>query len=490
MLLHTACALLLLPLVLTDGLQAPKQMAVHASRLRSSGLDCPSTYQTAVNQIQRLFVPDDPSDQESMSRVERIGRIAVGWILLIVSKAILLSGSVYLKMLIEKSAMHSTRDRSMQQGALSSTFGLFVGVGMSRIVSGLVGLVCDLILSPATNTAADILPREAFSAALAGASRRCDDGLPRGEHTPELSAVAQGQDEGKSGAARRVLDRGVKASGQFLYRSVFNLFPKFVDSTCILVLLAVKTGLSVGIAAAVVAYLFAISTGMIMQFRIPLLRRQLREQSIANGYAEDALNLAETVAAFGATREEEARYARALKGVGRAGIAVRRSFAVLKFIQATILGVGSTVVALTAWHSNPHLSGPALSSQLAFVQALFAQLCVPLDTFGIHFRDAVSAAEDLRELEELKFRMAPFKEVPGMSAGSRGLTPHMQRQGGGKHAWKDAPHRVSVKRLYYAYPNSDYNVSYVLRNITMEIPSGGYCVGTLGAHVCLDSRCA
>ena len=131
-----------------------------------------------------------------------------------------------------------------------------------------------------------------------------------------------------------------------------------------------------------------------MNMRISLLRKQLRDQSVANGYAEDALSLAETVAAFGATAEEEARYARALRAVSASGIEVRRSFAYLKLIQSTILGLGSTAVALTTWYSNPHLSGIALSGQLAFVQSLFAQLCIPLDTFGIHFRDAVSAAGD------------------------------------------------------------------------------------------------
>lgn len=320
-------------------------------------------------------------------------------------KSILLGSSLYLKTLIEKSAVISN-DRRADKGVVASTIGLFLGVGASRIVSGVVGLVCDLILSPATNSAAEILPREAFSAALAGASRRCDDGMPQGESSA-LSAVAQGQDDGKSGAARRALDRGVKASGQFLYRSIFNLLPKFVDSTCVLLLLAYKSGITVGVVAAVVAYMFMITTGVIMQRRIPLLRKQLREQSLANGYAEDALSLAETVAAFGAVREEEARYASALRRVGEAGIEVRRSFAYLKFIQATILGLGSSAVALSCWYANPNMSGPALSSQLAFVQSLFAQLCVPLDTFGIHFRDAVSAAEDLRELEELKFKMSP-----------------------------------------------------------------------------------
>ena len=39
---------------------------------------------------------------------------------------------------------------------------------------------------------------------------------------------------------------------------------------------------------------------------------------------------------------------------------------------------------------------------MVLVQSLFAQLCAPLDHVGQHFRDCVSAAEDLRDLETLK----------------------------------------------------------------------------------------
>ena len=205
---------------------APLQLSSSSdNNLLISGLkECPSTTETAKRQIMRLFVPTDPGDSSAMRRSERILRIAVSWILLIISKVLLLSTSVYIKALIEKSA-HNKVNRGFKMGAMYSTFGLFVGVGGGRMVAGLVQLLCDLILSPSINSASEQLPKEAFSAALAGASRRCDDGAPQTKPS-SLSAVAAGQEEGKSGYARRALDRGVKASGQFLYRSIFNLFPK------------------------------------------------------------------------------------------------------------------------------------------------------------------------------------------------------------------------------------------------------------------------
>jgi len=78
-----------------------------------------------------------------------------------------------------------------------------------------------------------------------------------------------------------------------------------------------------------------------MQKRIPLLRRQLRDEGIANGCAEDALSLAETVASFGAMNLEEERYAQALARVSRSNMKVRYSFSLLKLIQSMILGFGA-----------------------------------------------------------------------------------------------------------------------------------------------------
>jgi ABC-type multidrug transport system fused ATPase/permease subunit len=155
---------------------------------------------------------------------------------------------------------------------------------------------------------------------------------------------------------------------------------------------------------------------------------------------------------------------------------------VLKAVQMTIIGLGSTAVALTTWYANPSLSGPALSSQLAFVQALYAQLCVPLDTFGIHFRDAASAAEDLRELEELKFRMSPFLEYSKQNEIKKRsyILPQITRQSGGRVKWKDAPPRVALSNLYYAYPSTSNSTKYVLKNVSMEIPAGGYSIGVVG----------
>jgi sensor histidine kinase YesM len=62
-----------------------------------------------------------------------------------------------------------------------------------------------------------------------------------------------------------------------------------------------KTTVVVGGTASFVASVFVISTSYIMHYRLRLLKFQLRMESVANGYAEDALSMGETVAAFDAS---------------------------------------------------------------------------------------------------------------------------------------------------------------------------------------------
>ena len=92
------------------------------------------------------------------------------------------------------------------------------------------------------------------------------------------AAAAGGQDEGRSGFARRALDRGLRASNQFLYRSIFNLLPAFIETICVVCMMIQRAGMVVGLTAALVAYSFVGLTMLVMRKRIPILRRQLRDE--------------------------------------------------------------------------------------------------------------------------------------------------------------------------------------------------------------------
>ena len=93
-------------------------------------------------------------------------------------------------------------------------------------------------------------------------------------------------------------------------------------------------------------------------------------------------------------------------------------------------------------------------------------------------------AEDLRELEDLKFKMTPFKEMLELSASRRAaqytVVPVIRRQEGGRELWQHAPPRVQIEGLYYAYPGMSSMQQHSLYNISLTIPAGGYCLGIVG----------
>ena len=173
------------------------------------------------------------------------------------------------------------------------------------------------------------------------------------------------------------------------------------------------------------------------------------------------------------------------------------------------------------------------------VQSLFAQLCAPLDHVGQHFRDCMSAAEDLRDLETLKrvltvhkeedkarrdarteARTGDVKTMSGINTNtknnpkyannaadnknenhnienkSQGVKlPKVSRQFGGRGAWLNACPRLEIKNLIFSYPstgfqnnpNSDENRP-ILNNVSFSIPPGGYSLGIVGPSGETDSR--
>jgi len=309
------------------------------------------------------------------------------------------------------------------------------------------------------------------------ASKRYDENSENPQQFEIKSPAPPGKDasEGKVGFARRALDRELRASNQLLYRSIFSLLPSFVESIAVLALLCIKAGTKVGLVAAAVSYSFVLLSGWAMNKRLPILRSQLQAEGGANSCAEDALSLAETVAAYGAMSTENNRYAASLRRVSASSLAVRYSFSVLKVMQSLILGLGFTAVTyasvMTAAADIPGASHRSsdVASRLVLVQALFAQLCAPLDHVGQHLRDCLSAAEDLRELEALK-RMGPTasasasttdgddlaQNVPETNLSSKDLLSYFQEFSSSSPAASSVarPPLLEVRDLVFQYRNS------------------------------------
>lgn len=140
----------------------------------------PTTMETAKLQLLRLL--DKNVGSLGMSRKERFLRITVGWSLLLAAKSAALASPLYFRALVNQgklvdSTIPLSGLLSIDAAIQSSAIGLIIGYGSAKLASGFVQLICELILSSATVSAAETLPKEAFTAALTSASRRWDDGV-------------------------------------------------------------------------------------------------------------------------------------------------------------------------------------------------------------------------------------------------------------------------------------------------------------------------
>eukprot|EP01041_Mallomonas_annulata_P003912 gene3912-7801_t len=509
---------LLLLLVIGSFVKSFPSPALHGTGNRATVIhdvknvltELPSSWETATRQFGRLF----QLKSGSMKRSERIQRIVVSLLFLALSKSIVLASPLFFRALIDKD-FHQYFSSTKALYTHMSIMGLVLGLGLSKISSGIVQLTSELILSPATTSAAEALPSEAFSAALSFSSHRNDenDEIKLSTSKSDVQNKESPGKDGRSGFARRALDRGLRASNNLLYRSIFNLLPSFVESICVLILMINKAGITVGVTAAIIAYSFVLLSGFAMNKRLPVLRGALRAEGNANSCAEDAISLAETVATFGAMELEKNRYNQALHDVSLTTIQVRYTFSLLKFMQCLLLGLGSTAITYAAITcTSPYEKN--IPGRLVLVQALFAQLCAPLDQVGQQLRDCLSSSEDLRELEGLKIlgqQSASSSATTSVSSTSSRTQPKVvvipQESSASpssplhllvllQHLVKTSlqqtlPHPLlELRGATFFYPSSSSSSSSsppstpipipILDDVTVSIPRAGYSVGIVG----------
>ena len=163
----------------------------------------------------------------------------------------------------------------------------------------------------------------------------------------------------------------------------------------------------------------------------------------------------------------------------------------MKIIQALILTLGSTAIIYTACVTTiktPLSGSGTVAGQLVLVSSLFSQLCAPLEYVGQHFRDCVAAAEDLRELESIRRKFVTGRGTDD----SKVLAPKATRQPGGPMAHKNAPPRIEIKDLTFAYAStscsSNVNATTMPRNVlngvNVNVKAGGYSLGVVGPSGC------
>ena len=129
----------------------------------------------------------------SLPRLERLFRILISWILLFISKIVAITTPLFFQSLVEKATEAEksfNSDVSTQLVIQSAAFGLILGYCISRVASGVVQLISEFVLFPATSSVARILPVEAFSAALQSAYKRGEGSSSKRKHSNGVESLS------------------------------------------------------------------------------------------------------------------------------------------------------------------------------------------------------------------------------------------------------------------------------------------------------------
>jgi ATP-binding cassette subfamily B protein len=231
------------------------------------------------------------------------------------------------------------------------------------------------------------------------------------EHLHSLGVRFHGSRQ--TGVFSRDVERGTAGVGFLMGTALFTLLPTVVEivSVVIILMAAYRMGFAGIILVTFIVYAFF--TVVYTEKRTPL-QRQLNElDSTANGHLVDSLLNYETVKFYTNEKFESQRLRDImLKWIG-VGIENQKALSILHSGQSGIIAFGVAAVMLLA--GQEVVNGNMAVGDLVLVNAYVIQVCLPLNTLGVIFREAREAlinAERMSELLRFPPESDPDTELP------------------------------------------------------------------------------
>jgi ATP-binding cassette, subfamily B, heavy metal transporter len=228
----------------------------------------------------------------------------------------------------------------------------------------------------------------------------------------------------QTGSLGRVIDRGSRAMDFLLRSFVFNLGPTAIELVLASVVFATIFDWRFALVALVTIVIYAWSTFAISDWRIAHRRDMNEAESAAAGISVDAFINYETVKSFGAEDRSAAAYDEALQRYAKAAVKSNTSMALLNSIQAVVMNIGLTLLAVMAGIEAAHgRMGPG--DVTAAIQILL-NLYMPLSFLGFTYREIRQSFVDMEKMLELRAQSPEIADGPD----SVDLPPPKDRRGG------------------------------------------------------------
>ena len=254
--------------------------------------------------------------------------------------------------------------------------------------------------------------------------------------------------ERQTGGVSRDIDRGTRAISNLISYTLYSILPTLIELLMVMAVLAIEYDqVFVWITlASIVAYVAF--TVVVSNWRIHIRRAVNEADSAANTRAIDSLLNYETVKYFNNEAFELNRYDEAMRRWEDASVRSQMTLTVLNMGQQLIIVIG--LVAMM-WHAaSGVVTGRMTVGDLVLVNAFLIQLYMPLNFFGVVYREIRQALTDIERMFGL---LGQNREIVDASD-ARPLPP--------------APISVHFDRVDFAYEPARS----ILNNVSFEIPAG------------------
>lgn len=254
--------------------------------------------------------------------------------------------------------------------------------------------------------------------------------------------------ERQTGGVSRDIDRGTRAISNLISYTLYSILPTLIELLMVMAVLAVEYD-QVFVWITLVSIIgYVAFTVIVSNWRIHIRRAVNEADSVANTRAIDSLLNYETVKYFNNEAFELNRYDEAMRRWEDASVRSQMTLTILNMGQQLIIVTG--LVAMM-WHAAQGVvDGTMTVGDLVLVNAFLFQLYMPLNFFGVVYREIRQALTDIERMFGLLGTQREIIDV----ADARPLPP--------------APISVHFDGVDFAYEPARP----ILSNVSFEIPAG------------------
>lgn len=202
-----------------------------------------------------------------------------------------------------------------------------------------------------------------------------------------------------TGALVREVDRGTAAVGFLLGAGLFTAVPTLVEFVAILTVMALSYSAGFILIILLTFLAYATLTGLLTRRRAERQRSVNEVDARASARLVDSLLNYETVKVYARESFEAEGYRQLCEQRVLAGVSSQRALSTLHIGQGAVIAAGVAAMMLLAGEQTVH--GRLTVGDLVLVNAYVIQVCLPLNTLGVVFREARDALINAEALLKL-----------------------------------------------------------------------------------------